>query len=738
MRDDLERAQDRLFRTLERARASEDRELAGRVRDEGFQLVHQLNGLLRMSRLHSLDNRAFEKPLKESARSLLGLGELLGTLTLAVVEDQVYLNEIRIRLDGPQGGAVELGAELARHGLGGLRFHRAPGEAELRRFVACFAAKPDPRSPRAVLRAALQRDGLEGIELLGRFRARVAADAPAEGPGAPSAADALERCAQAVTDAFDNLGRGRLFNPLPARRAVTALLAAGAEREGLAADPPGCAPHVAHALRVCRLALLLGRGVGLPRGLLQDLGVAALLHDVGYAETDADGRRPGFDRHASAGARLLLRQRGFHPSKVRRVRAVLAHHAPAAEGRRRSPALLAQILRVAEDYDSLVRRGGLDPQQALGRMMGAAGAAYEASVVQAFVNALGARPPGARVTLTDGRSGVVVAPSRGERGFTRPVVAVDHAADGSRLASPVRVDLEASQIGLRGVPERPAPPPVSSPPLIELPDELTLVEPSSPAPVPPPSPKPDRTARGAAALLEGTLSQGVPIRLIHDARLEHRSGRLTFESDEERIALHFVDGDVVGVSSSRPEHSLAALLLGGGLVSPHKLEEAAREAEEAGRPLGRTLRERGLLDPEALEQALSAQARVLVSNLVEWEDGRYRFVPDEGPQPEEDEGHAISTDGLIVGAVRALHDPDVVRFALGDIDRVLARRADPARRAAAEILGPAERSLLDRVEGRTSARVVLKEAGLPAAEAQRALLTLLALGLVDYPPAAAA
>jgi hypothetical protein len=34
--------------------------------------------------------------------------------------------------------------------------------------------------------------------------------------------------------------------------------------------------------------------------------------------------------------------------------------------------------------------------------------------------------------------------------------------------------------------------------------------------------------------------------------------------------------------------------------------------------------------------------------------------------------------------------------------------------------------------------LILKEAGLPAPEAQRALLTLLALGLVDYPPAAAA
>lgn len=726
--DDLDRAQERLARTLERARASEDRELAGRVRDEGSQLVHQLNGLLRMCRLHSLENKAFEKPLRDLARSLERLVELLGTLTLALVEDQVYLNEIRIRLDEQQGGATELGSELVRHGLGGLRFYLAPSEPELRRLVACFAGKPDPQAPRAALRVALQREGIEGIELLGRFRVRATTG---EGIGSPDGGDARKRCAQAVTDAFDNLGRGRLFNPLPARRAVAELLASGREREGLAADPPGCPPHVAHALRVCRLALVLGRELGLAHGLLQDLGVAALLHDVGYAETDRPGgRRPGFERHPSAGARLLLRQRGFHISKVRRVRAVLGHHSPAG-GRRRAPSLLSRVLRVVEDYDTLVRRRDLAPADALARMMGGAGTAYDAVPMQAFVNALGACPPGSRVTLTDGRSGVVDEPGRGEGGFARPVVVVDRNADGSTVAAPLRLDLAQSALGLRGLKESAAP--AETPPL-ELPD-LLLVEPSAQAPPvappPPPAALPVTAPPDATRSLEGELSQGVPIRLIHDAHLAGRSGRLTFESDAGCCALHFVDGDVVAVWSSRPEHGLAALLAGGGLLRAAPLEEAQKEAAVTGHPLGRTLVARGLLDAESLEQALAAQARMLVSNLVEWDGGRYHFVPDEGPQPEEDEGHSISTDGLIVGAVRALHDPDVVRFALGDLDR--APRPGGALGSAADIVGPAEQSLLERVDGSRSARVLLKEASQPREEAERALLILLSLGLVDLP-----
>jgi hypothetical protein len=662
MLDELALAQDRLGRTLERTRASEDRELAGRVRDEGYQLVHQLNGLLRMSRLHSLDNHAFDKPVRDLAHGLERLTELLGTLTLAVVEDQVYLNEIRIRLDESQEGAPELGAELVRHGLGGLRFHGALSEPELRRLVACFAVKPGAVAPRAALRKALQREGLTGLELLGRFRVRLAANATSLA-GHSDGRDTLARCAQAVTDAFDNLGSGRLFNPLPARRAVAKLLAAERDAEmWLSLELPGVAPHVAHAVRVCRFALRLGREIGLAHGVLQDLGVAALLHDVGYAEVRPEGSRRQAEgvRHASAGARLLLRQRGFHVSKVRRVRAVLGHHAPMA--RRRRPSLLSRILHIAEDYDTLVERGGASPQSALGGMIGGAGTAYDPLLLQAFVNAL--------------------APS------------------GMEAAPP---------------PPRPA--------LLELTESpaLTLVEPAVPL-----------SLSVEAPPIEGKLAQGVPIRLIHDAHLERSGGRLTFESETESCALHFVDGAVVAVWSSRLEHSLEAQLLGSGLIRPAQLEWAQKEAARTGHPLGRTLAGAGLVETEGLEQALAAQARVVVSTLVEWDDGRYRFVPDEGLQAEEDEGHSISTDGLIVAAVRALHDPDVIRFALGDLDRVPLRSADRAPRAAESLLGPAESGLLERVDGSSSARRLLQEAGQPPPAPQRALLTLLALGLVDY------
>lgn len=667
--DEITRAQERLALTLDRARASEDRELAGRVRDEGFQLVQQLNGLLRMAHLHSLDNKAFDQPIVDVGRSLQRLSELLGTLNLAVVEDQLYLNEIRIRAD-ERGGGRELGGELARHGVGGLRVHQPPTEADLRRFVACFAQKPAEQAPRAALRAALLHAGVLGLELLGSYRVRVAGTDAAADQRA-SAGQALARASDAVLEAFDNLGRGRLFNPLPARRAVAELLKAG---QSAGSEPPGLEPHLSHALRVCRLAVGLGRELGLAEGLLQDLGVAALLHDVGYADCDAQGqpRPPSFAQHPSTGARLLLRQRGFHISKIRRVRAVLGHHAP-AQSHGRKPSLLARILRIAEDYDSLVQRAALQPQDALGRMAAAAGSHYDPDLMQAFVNLqLGA--PAARPSAP-----AVAEPL--ELSLVEPAAAAPRAA-------------------------------------------TAATRPAAPARAPHPSP--------ASASGQGQITQGIPVRLMHDLLLAQHTGRLSCQAAAESRELHFVKGTVVAVESSRREHGLPSLLLRAGLVELEGLEWAMEEQARGGHTLGQVLVGGGLLESEQLEQALLQRARNVVADLAEWEEGRYRIVSTPGPPSDVDLSERLSTDELIVGAVRQLRDPDVVRFALGNLDRVPGRHMQRLRPAVLALLRPDESALLGRVDGKSSARQLLTASGLGAEDGPHALLTLLALGLVEY------
>jgi hypothetical protein len=139
----------------------------------------------------------------------------------------------------------------------------------------------------------------------------------------------------------------------------------------------------------------------------------------------------------------MIRQRGFHEAKMRRVLAILQHHRDASE--RPHPGLFGRILRVAEDYDTLARRSGtLSPTMALAVMLRWAGTRYDAVLLQLFVNALGAYPPGTLLRLEDGRVARSVAPARSPETFTHPLARCLRLADGS----PAPADLPL--VDLRG------------------------------------------------------------------------------------------------------------------------------------------------------------------------------------------------------------------------------------------------------------------------------------------------
>lgn len=212
----------------------------------------------------------------------------------------------------------------------------------------------------------------------------------------------------------------------------------------------GASAYARHCRRVCALAVVLGRGVGLGIASLADLGVAAMFHDAGYA-TRIDGAPPTFAAHPVATLRVLLRQRGFHTAKLRRQLAAADHHRPLAG----SPSLFGRILHICDDFDTLTRAradGALfSPAVALRRMGSGAGSAYDPVLFQALVNAVGRYPAGTFLRLDDGRVGVSISGGRDEARWALPVVRVLTEADGTAAVDAVEIDLAAYTMGIQEV-----------------------------------------------------------------------------------------------------------------------------------------------------------------------------------------------------------------------------------------------------------------------------------------------
>lgn len=417
--DELREAQEELARALGRARAGEDRDLAQKVRESGEQVVYLLGGLLKMTRVHAPENKAFDAPVTEFGKALAALVELLGTVHLVTVEDQIYVNDVRIRNDGKTSGK-DLGAELRRHETGGLTFHAPLPDPGVRALIRALATAPEAtEAKRSALLARLQAAQVTTVEPAGVFRFRLD-----EGQEQRSSEDVMRRVLGLVHETFANLKDGRALNPLPLRRSVLDLLDMGVGAPafwgGFPADAP---PHAVHAAEVTMLSLLVARTAGFPSAFVQDLGIAALLHDTGYLAHDIGEGPTAFARHPLEGARVVLRQRGFHEAKVRRLRAVLEHHRDlATPGARPTPG--GAILRLAEDYANVARLfgGRVLRADALGAMVKGAGTLYHPVLAQVMVNALGRHPPGTLLELEDGRYARVAAPARAPELWDVPLV----------------------------------------------------------------------------------------------------------------------------------------------------------------------------------------------------------------------------------------------------------------------------------------------------------------------------
>ena len=148
--------------------------------------------------------------------------------------------------------------------------------------------------------------------------------------------------------------------------------------------------------------------------------------------------------------------------------------------------------------------------------------------------------------------------------------------------------------------------------------------------------------------------------------------------------------------------------------------------------LGQALITLGVLDVSQLEDAIALHVHDSLARVFTWNEGTYEFVEEEVPEEEAGMTLKLSTGELILEAVRATSDPDVVRYALGDIDRVLQHSPDPLLRFQKITLSPADGFVLSRVDGTTTAREIIQLIPLPADETQKSLFGLLCTGIVEY------
>ncbi len=180
----------------------------------------------------------------------------------------------------------------------------------------------------------------------------------------------------------------------------------------------------AHALNVAILSMLMGRTLGWGDKEMGDLGVGALMHDVGKLELPERVRNRD-EQFSAAESRYYEEHVARGVAQARRLGLsagallVIGQHHEMADrsgfplkiGSERMTAA-ARIVALVNRYDKLCNPArphmALTPHEAVSLMFAQYQNKFDTTVLGAFVKMMGVYPPGSVVQLTDDRMAIVV------------------------------------------------------------------------------------------------------------------------------------------------------------------------------------------------------------------------------------------------------------------------------------------------------------------------------------------
>ena len=180
-----------------------------------------------------------------------------------------------------------------------------------------------------------------------------------------------------------------------------------------------------HSLNVCIMALAFGRHLGFSEEMLNELGVGALLHDLGKMKVPLEllhkeGKLTAEEfniikKHPEYGRAILEEAGGVSQSSID---IAYSHHERSdgrgyPEGRAaKDLSLFSKVVAIVDVYDAITSNrsyhDGISSHDALKRMYEWRETDFDAELIEQFIQCLGIYPIGSIVELNTGDVGVVI------------------------------------------------------------------------------------------------------------------------------------------------------------------------------------------------------------------------------------------------------------------------------------------------------------------------------------------
>jgi HD-GYP domain-containing protein (c-di-GMP phosphodiesterase class II) len=209
-------------------------------------------------------------------------------------------------------------------------------------------------------------------------------------------------------------------------------------------------------VKTAGLCLAIGRGMGLSSDDLINLGLAAVLKDIGLppeimqiVDFISEGASPRLKDHPAVGSQIL-QQKQLVSDEV--ATAILHHHEQWSGGgypqglKGQQISKLARVIAISDAFiDLLAIRPGRNkymPHEAIEYVMAFGGEQFDPEIVELFVRQVPSYPTGLSVQMNTGDTGIVC---NAKLGFiARPIVRICFRPAKGLLAQPIDIDLSRS------------------------------------------------------------------------------------------------------------------------------------------------------------------------------------------------------------------------------------------------------------------------------------------------------
>jgi tetratricopeptide (TPR) repeat protein len=211
---------------------------------------------------------------------------------------------------------------------------------------------------------------------------------------------------------------------------------------------------------------------------------------------------------------------------------------------------------------------------------------------------------------------------------------------------------------------------------------------------------------------------------LRDIFFNKKTGRLIYRRADILKYFFFEKGAIIQVKTNQPDERLGEIL--------YKLERIPKEAHarldeyiEPNKNLGDVLKTRGVISEDDLAEALAHQIRESVLNVFAFFDADIDFQPHEGFAAGATESR-VSVPLLIEYGIRRMQTNPLLQAFLA------LRTPALGRKTYAYLLTIEEKDILEKINGKDTAEIILRTLTMPADQFWKSLYLFYCLGVVDF------